>query len=101
MMEPPKKTNNGQIPSDPAEKRSCPRYPFSPAVEAIDDQASIRIMGRVSDISRNSCYMDTINPPAEKSIVSLVITKDNLRQSNSNFARSGIEIKVVVGSKRS
>src|ERR1700687_1199177 len=77
MMEPLKKTINGQGPSDPAEKRSCPRYPFSPAVEAIDAQASIRISGRFSDISRNVCYMDTLCPFAAKAVISLVITKDN------------------------
>jgi len=76
-MEAPKKTINGQNPPNPAQRRSCPRYPFSPAVEAIDDQASIRIRGRLSDISRNGCYMDTISPFAPKSVVSLVITKDN------------------------
>ena len=76
-MEPLKKTINGQVPADPAEKRSCPRYPFSPAVEAIDDHASIRIRGRLSDISRNGCYMDTICPFAAKAVISLVITKDN------------------------
>jgi PilZ domain len=77
MMEAPQKTINGQNPPNPAQKRSCPRYPFSPAVEAIDDQASFRIRGRRSDISRNGCYTDMINPFAAKSVVSLVITKDN------------------------
>jgi hypothetical protein len=87
MMELTKKVNNGHVLSAPgetrvaerrvAETRCCLRYPFSPAVEAIDDQASIRIRGRLSDISRNGCYMDTICPFAAKAVVSLVVTKDN------------------------
>jgi len=77
MMETPNKTDNGQLPLDPAKKRSCPRYPFSSAAEAFDVQASIRIKGRLCDISRNGCYMDTINPFAAKAVVTLVIAKDN------------------------
>jgi hypothetical protein len=74
------KTKYGQPPSAPAEpveKRSCPRYPFSPAVEALDLQADTRIMGRLSDISRNGCYVDTINPFAKDAPVTLTISRDN------------------------
>ncbi len=80
MMELLNKTIYGQpppAPVDPVEKRSCPRYPFSPAVEAIDLQADIRIMGRLSDISRNGCYVDTINPFAKDAPVTLTISRDN------------------------
>ena len=65
------------LPADPVEKRSCPRYPFSPAVEALDLQADTRILGRLSDISRNGCYVDTINPFAKGAAVTLTITRDN------------------------
>jgi len=65
------------IPVEPVEKRSCPRYPFSPAVEAFDLQADTRIMGRLSDISRNGCYVDTINPFAKDAAVTLTITSEN------------------------
>jgi hypothetical protein len=74
------KTKYGQPPPAPAElveKRSCPRYPFSPAVEALDLEADTRIMGRLSDISRNGCYVDTINPFAKDAPVTLTISRDN------------------------
>jgi hypothetical protein len=58
------------------EKRCCPRFPFSPAVEALDLQADTRILGRLSDISRNGCYMDTINPFAKDAAVTLTVTRD-------------------------
>jgi hypothetical protein len=75
-----KKTAYGQhapVAVDHVEKRSCPRFPFSPAVEALDLHADTRIMGRLSDISRNGCYMDTINPFAKDAAVTLTVTRDN------------------------
>jgi hypothetical protein len=60
----------------PNEKRCCPRYPFSPAVEALDVLANIRIIGRLSDIARNGCYVDTISPFAAKAAVALTIMRD-------------------------
>lgn len=74
------KTIYGQPPPspvEPVEKRSCPRYPFSPAVEALDILADIRIKGRLADISRNGCYVDTINPFAKDAPVTLTISRDN------------------------
>ena len=75
------KTAYGQAkpaPADPTEKRSCPRYPFSPEVEVIDIQSHTRLRARLSDISRDGCYVDTINPFAKGSAVTLTIKKDNL-----------------------
>jgi len=71
----------GQVspaPADPVEKRSCPRYPFSPAVEVFDIQSDTRLRARLADISRNGCYVDTINPFAKGSAVTLTITRDIL-----------------------
>jgi len=71
-------TTHGQLSAKPSEKRSCIRYPFSPAVEAMDIGADTRILGRLSDISRNGCYVDTISPFGKGSEVKLTITSDNL-----------------------
>lgn len=76
MIEQLNKPANSRLPAEPVEKRSCPRYPFSPAVEAIDIQGDTRILGRLSDISRNGCYVDTINPFAKDAAVTLTITRD-------------------------
>jgi hypothetical protein len=76
-MEPVKKSNRIQRRRDPVEQRCCPRFPFSPAVEAIDIQANTRVMGRLSDIARHGCYMDTISPFAVKAAVELMITRDD------------------------
>jgi hypothetical protein len=44
------------------ERRQHPRYPFSASAEAVHLQADTRLNGRVSDVGRGGCYIDTINP---------------------------------------
>lgn len=73
----PNKPVSQPVPGQHAGERSGPRYPFSPSVEAIDVEANTRILARLSDISRNGCYIDTINPFAKNAVVILTITKDN------------------------
>jgi PilZ domain len=80
-MEVLNKKPNGQaelVPAIPPEKRSCPRYPFSPEVEVVDIQSETRLRARLSDISRNGCYVDTINPFPKDSPIRLSITRDNI-----------------------
>ncbi|MGB7751167.1 MAG: PilZ domain-containing protein [Candidatus Acidiferrales bacterium] len=62
--------------SGPAEKRRHPRFPFSTGGEAFDPQANVRITGRLSDISRSGCYMDTISPFAVNAAIILTVTRD-------------------------
>jgi hypothetical protein len=66
-----------QPPASILEKRRSPRYAFSSSAEAIDTQASTRIFGRLSDIARNGCYIDTISPFAKNANVALTVTKDH------------------------
>lgn len=62
---------------EPRRERASTRYPFSPQVDAVDLQGHNRISARLSDIARNGCYVDTINPFAAKAKVYLTITKDH------------------------
>jgi|HubBroStandDraft_6_1064221.scaffolds.fasta_scaffold37947_2 hypothetical protein len=81
------------VPAEIVEKRSCTRFPFSSAVEALDLEADIRIMGRLSDISRNGCYMDTINPFAKEAAVTLTVTRDGQTfrtQAKVVYSKSGM-----------
>jgi hypothetical protein len=95
-MEPFTKTMYGQripAPADPVEKRTCPRYPFSPEVDVVDIQSVMRLRARLADISRNGCYVDTINPFAKGSLVTLTITRDNLSfktQAKVVYSNSGM-----------
>jgi hypothetical protein len=64
------------IASEPAEKRRHPRFPFSTGGEAFDPQANVRVTGRLSDISRSGCYMDTLSPFAVNAAIILTITRE-------------------------
>ena len=55
-----------------------PRYAFSASAEAVHLQADTRLSGRVSDISRGGCYVDTINPFPVGAEVKIRIVRDNL-----------------------
>ena len=77
MLERVEEKSRDPASADPAEKRSSPRYPFSCAVEVLDVSAKTRLTGRVSDISREGCYIDTISPFAPKAGVLVRIKKDN------------------------
>jgi hypothetical protein len=70
------KVENASAASGFAEKRSCPRFPLSTGAEAFDPQANLRVTGRLSDIGRHGCYMDTISPFALNAVVILTITRD-------------------------
>lgn len=62
--------------SEPAEKRRHPRFPFSTGGEAFDPQANVHVTGRLSDISRSGCYMDTISPFAVNAAIILTVTHE-------------------------
>ncbi len=64
------------IASDPVEKRRHPRFPFSTGGEAFDPQANVRVTGRLSDISRSGCSMDTISPFAVNAAIILAVTRE-------------------------
>ncbi|MFZ3217218.1 MAG: hypothetical protein WA192_14270 [Candidatus Acidiferrales bacterium] len=74
-MEHALEAGSGPTASAPSEKRSCPRYPFSTGAEGVDTRANLRITGRISDIGRNGCYMDTISPFGVDAPVALTITR--------------------------
>ena len=87
------KVDYGQLYSNPVEKRASPRYSFMAGVEAIDIQANIRMMGRLSDISRHGCYIDTISPFAKDACVTLTITRDKesfSTQANVVYSKIGM-----------
>lgn len=44
------------------EKRRTPRYSFIASAELIELRADVRIVTRVSELSRHGCYLDMMNP---------------------------------------
>ena len=75
-MIPPKKTEHGRDRRNLIDRRSFLRYPVSSAAEVADIQGNRKMTGRLSDISRSGCYLDTINPFELEVGVSLTIITD-------------------------
>jgi hypothetical protein len=53
-----------------------PRYSFIAAMELIDAQSTMRLSGRISEISRYGCYVDVMNTLPVGSALNLRITRD-------------------------
>jgi len=44
-----------------SEQRKIPRYTFIATAELTDGASAVRLSGRVTEISRNGCYVDVLN----------------------------------------
>jgi len=44
------------------ERRRTPRYMFFASAELLEEKSEVRIATRVSELSRNGCYLDMMNP---------------------------------------
>ena len=75
------------------ERRKHPRYPFSASAEVLHIQANTRLSGRVSDLGRGGCYVDTINTFPVGADVKVRIVKDHasfLAQARVLYATTGM-----------
>jgi hypothetical protein len=45
-----------------SERRRTPRYMFCASAELLEERSEVRIATRVSELSRNGCYLDMMNP---------------------------------------
>jgi PilZ domain len=77
MLKEPKRGKGDSAAVAPQEQRSSPRYAFSAAAEVVHLQADTRLNGRISDLGRGGCYVDTINPFPVGADVKIRIHKDN------------------------
>ena len=62
--------------ADAHERRRHARYPFTATVEAVETKSQTRINGRISDLSRGGCYVDTISSFPVGSTVQMRFTKE-------------------------
>jgi hypothetical protein len=58
------------------EQRSFSRYSFTASAEVTDVKSQTRINGRISDLGRAGCYVDTISPFVVDKDVKVRIVKD-------------------------
>ena len=54
-------------------QRREPRYPFIAAAELLEENSGARMKSRISDLSLNGCYVDTVNPLPDGTLVHLRI----------------------------
>jgi hypothetical protein len=57
-------------------KRAVPRYSFVATTEIIDCATATRLSGRVSEISRQGCYVDILNPLPVGTPLNVLISHD-------------------------
>ena len=57
---------------EPVQRRE-PRYPFIASAELLEENSGSRMSTRISDLSLGGCYVDTINPLPDGTLVHLKI----------------------------
>ena len=61
------------------ERRRTPRYMFFASAELLEEKSDVRIATRVSELSRNGCYLDMMNPFPMHTVVRVKIwTEENV-----------------------
>jgi hypothetical protein len=61
------------------ERRRTPRYMFFASAELFEEKSEVRIATRVSELSRNGCYLDMMNPFPMHTVVRVKIwTEENV-----------------------
>lgn len=58
------------------ERRTQTRFPLTAGAEVYEHQTKIRITGRCSDLGPGGCYIDTLNPFAVGSEVTVRVNRD-------------------------
>jgi hypothetical protein len=75
----------------PPEHRRHTRFPLTAFVEALEPKSDVQISGRSSDVSLGGCYVDTLNPFPEGTVIRIRLTKENLSfEANAKVAFSQI-----------
>jgi Ribonuclease G/E len=65
------------MPDVTVERRKAPRKPLVLAAEVVELPRGAQLSARTSDVSRNGCYIDTLNPIPHGSQVRVRITHES------------------------
>ena len=74
-------------------QRTVPRYTFIAVAEITEAAGQTCVLGKVAEISRKGCYVDTLNPLPVGTPLSIVISRDQ-----ANFVTPGKIIYAREGS---
>jgi PilZ domain len=75
------------------ERRKHARHAFSAAAEVVETRSAARIQGRLSDLGRGGCYIDTMSPFGVGAEVKMRIVNENkafIAQARVVFASPGM-----------
>jgi len=76
MLEDRKRDEYTSVGAASRERRAHARYPFSAGVETVEIRSGARLHGRISDIGRGGCYVDSISPFTVGAELKVLIIKD-------------------------
>jgi PilZ domain len=95
----------GSVPISPSDsgstyrtQRTVPRYTFVAVAEIIEAATQTCVMGRINEISRKGCYVDTLNPFPVGTNLHVVISRDQgtfAARGNVIYAHEGIGMGVA------
>ena len=58
-------------------ERKSPRFPFIASAQVIETRTEARLLARTSDISRDGCYLDMLNPLPTGTRLKINVTHQN------------------------
>ena len=71
------------------EHRGAPRFPFIAAAEVLAENNGSRMTARISDLSVSGCYVDTINPLPDGTLVQVkIITETQIFEAPARVVYS-------------
>ena len=78
-MSPPTENEHVSATEAPSpDHRRHQRFPLTAFVEALEPKSNAQISGRSSDVSLSGCYVDTLNPFPEGTVIRIRLTRENL-----------------------
>jgi hypothetical protein len=63
-------------------ERRSPRFPFIASAQVVEARTEARLQARTSDLSREGCYLDMLNPLPTGTVLNINVTHQN-RQLNA------------------
>ena len=70
-----------------AERRRSPRYPFAAMAEITDERENARTSSKISDLSRNGCYVEMMNPfPQGTNVLIEIYTDSDFLETQATVA---------------